>query len=128
MSRKKMPIPDGFPRRLHELRNQKNLSQTQLAQQVGLHYTHLGRYERGEARPTADALKRLADALGVTGDYLLEGSTQDVARARFEDRELLIQFQKVEKLPQEDKELVKKILDAFLVKKQLEDLLRRAPA
>jgi transcriptional regulator with XRE-family HTH domain len=128
MSRKKLPIPDGFPRRLHDLRHQKNLSQTDLAQQVGLHYTHLGRYERGEARPTADALKRLADALGVTGDYLLEGATDDVARARFEDRELLLQFQRVEKLPREDKELVKKILDAFLVKKQLEDLLRRAPA
>lgn len=125
MSRKKLPIPDGFPRRLNELRLQKHLSQSDLAQMVGLHYTHLGRYERGEARPTADALKRLADALGVTGDYLLEGSTEEVARARFEDRELLLQFQKVEKLPQEDKELVKKILDAFLVKKQLEDLVRR---
>lgn len=123
MSRKKYPIPDGFPRRLHDLRHQKNLSQGDLAQQVGLHYTHLGRYERGEARPTADALKRLADALGVTGDYLLEGAVEDAARARFEDRELMLQFQQVEKLPEEDKMLVKKFLDAFIVKRRLQDMV-----
>lgn len=115
---------DGFAKRLRELRKQKNLSQTELGELAGLHYTHIGRFERGTSRPGGDTLKRLADALGVTSDYLLEGTTGEVAKARFEDRELLKQFQQVEQLPEEDKAVIKKLLDAFLVKKQLQAMAR----
>ncbi|MFP1814156.1 hypothetical protein ACLEC6_17620 [Lonsdalea quercina] len=60
----------------------------------------------------------------MTGDYLLEGATDEAAKARFEDRELLRQFQEVEQLPDEDKEVIKKLLDAFLTKKQLQALAK----
>ena len=115
---------DGFAQRLRELHKQKNLSQTELGKLAGLHYTHIGRFERGASRPGDDTLKRLADALGVTSDYLLDGATNEAAKARFEDRELLKQFQEVEQLPDEDKNVVKKPLDAFLTKKQLQALAR----
>lgn len=84
---------EGFVQRLRELRKQKNLSQTELGKLAGLHYTHIGRFERGASRPSGDALMRLADAPGVTSDYLLDGATNEAAKARFEDRELLKQFQ-----------------------------------
>ena len=115
---------DSFAQRLRELHKQKNLSQTELGKLAGLHYTHIGRFERGASRPGDDTLKRLADALGVTSDYLLDGATNEAAKARFEDRELLKQFQEVEQLPDEDKNVVKKPLDAFLTKKQLQALAR----
>lgn len=114
----------GFPARLRELRKQKNLSQTELGQLAGLHYTHIGRFERGASRPSGDTLMRLAEALGVTSDYLLEGATDAAAKAKFEDRELFRQFQEVEQLPEEDKNVVKKLLDAFLTKKHLQALAR----
>jgi transcriptional regulator with XRE-family HTH domain len=117
-------VLEGFAQRLRELRKQKNLSQTELGQRAALHYTHIGRFERGTSRPSGDTLKRLADALGVTSDYLLEGAIDDVAKAHFADRELLRQFQEVEHLPDEDKNVVKKLLDAFLTKKQLQALAR----
>lgn len=112
----------GFPERMRELRKQKRLSQQELADLVGLHQSHIGRYERGASRPTADALKRLADALGVTGDYLLSGSSDEVAKAKLEDREFLYQFQELEKLPEEDKNVVKILIDAFLTKRKLRQL------
>jgi transcriptional regulator with XRE-family HTH domain len=115
---------EGFAQRLRELRKGKNLSQTELGQLAGLHYTHIGRFERGASRPSGDTLMRLADVLGVTSDYLLDGATHEAAKARFEDRELLKQFQEVEQLPDEDKNVVKKLLDAFLTKKQLQALAR----
>lgn len=115
---------DGFAQRLRELRKHKNLSQTELGQLAGLHYTHIGRFERGSSRPGGDTLKRVADALGVTSDYLLDGATNEAAKAHFEDRELLKQFQEVEQLSDEDKFVVKKLLDAFLIKKQLQALAR----
>lgn len=117
-------VANGFAERLRTLRKQKDLSQTELGQLAGLHYTHIGRFERGTSRPGSDTLKRLADALGVSGDYLLEGATEEAAKARFEDRELLKQFQEVERLPAEDKHVVKTLLDAFLTKKQLQTLVR----
>lgn len=112
----------GFAERLRELRKQKELSQTQLGAIIGIHYTHVGRYERGSSLPNSDTLRRLAEALGVTGDYLLDGSVDTVARARLEDRELLQQFQEVEKLEDEDKRVVKVLLDAFLTKRKLRSL------
>ncbi len=69
-------------------------------------------------------MERLADALDISSDYLLEGSTEDAAKAKFEDRELLRQFQEVEHLPDEDKTVIKKLLDAFLTKKHLQTLAR----
>ncbi|WP_258087449.1 helix-turn-helix domain-containing protein [Xenorhabdus bovienii] len=114
----------GFAQRLRELRRQKGFSQSELGKLAELHYTHIGRFERGTSRPGSDTLKRLADVLGVSSDYLLEGAETEAAKARFEDRELLRQFQAVEQLPEEDKEVIKKLLDAFLTKKQLQALAR----
>lgn len=122
---KKQPAPEGFAERLRTLRRQKNLSQTEMARQAGIHHIHYGRYERGEARPSADSLRRLADALGVSSDYLMEGATDEAARARFEDRELLLQFQEVEKLPDDDKNVIKKLIEAFLLKRRLQEMTAR---
>ncbi len=116
--------PAGFADRLRALRKQKDISQTELGVRAGLHYTHIGRFERGASRPSGDTLKRLADALDVTSDYLLEGAADDAARAKFADRELLKQFQEVERLPDEDKHVIKTLLDAFLTKRQLQTLIR----
>lgn len=107
------------------MRKQHDLSQAELAERVGLHQNQIGRFERGESRPSADTLRRLANALAVTGDYLLEGVTDEAAKARFEDRELLEQFQEVQKLPDEDKALVKSFLGAFLFKRKVQGLSAR---
>jgi transcriptional regulator with XRE-family HTH domain len=48
---------DGFAVRLRTLRKPRNLSQTQLGEKAGLlHYTHIGRFERGTSRPGGDTL------------------------------------------------------------------------
>lgn len=117
-------IQAGFAQRLRELRKQKGLSQTELGKLAELHYTHIGRFERGTSLPGSDTLKRLASALEVTSDYLLEGTPNDAAKARFEDRELLALFQEIEQLPAEDKAVIKIFLDAFLTKKQIKLLAK----
>jgi transcriptional regulator with XRE-family HTH domain len=113
---------ETFPERLKALRKQNNLTQTQLGKLVGIHYTHIGKYEKGKSRPAAETLQKLAKVLRVTADYLIDGATNDIAKAELEDRELLKQFQEVEKLPDDDKTLIKTFLDAFLIKKKIQDL------
>jgi transcriptional regulator with XRE-family HTH domain len=113
---------DGFPKRLRELRRQRNLSQKELGKIVGLHYTNLGKYERGLATPSSERLRRIADALGVTADYLIEGKTDEAAKAKLEDKDLLQMFQEIEKFPEDDKIMVKKFLDALITKRKLQTL------
>jgi len=52
---------DGFPSRLHELRRKRNLSQTEFGKLVGIHYTHIGRYERADHLTTRQASLDAAD-------------------------------------------------------------------
>lgn len=118
-------MAEGFSQRLKQLRKQKNLSQGELAKLVDIHWNHIGRYERGTSRPSADALQKLAAALSVSADYLIDGSTNDAAKASFSDRDLLRMFQEAEKLSNEDKEVIKSLLDAFLTKRQLQQLIAR---
>ena len=51
--------------------------------------------------------------------------TDQAAKARFEDRELLEQFQEVERLADDDKALVKSFLDAFLFKRKIQSMSAR---
>ena len=51
--------------------------------------------------------------------------TEGVARARFEDHELVCMFQKVERFPEERRIVVKMLWDAFLIKKQVQALAVR---
>lgn len=112
-----------FGQRLRGLRIQKNLQQQELAGLVGVSVVQYGRYERGVSLPAAEMLQRLANALGVSGDYLLGGADAGAARADFEDLELLQLFQEVQDFPKDDKTLVKKILEAFIVKRKLQRLV-----
>lgn len=75
--------------------------------------------------PSSETLRGLADALSVSADYLMVGHIDEAAKASFNDRELLRQFQEAEKLADDDKLVVKKLLDAFLLKKQIDNLSAR---
>jgi len=109
-----------FGERLRILRLQKNLSQKDVARLASVHHMHYGRYERGLTVPTAEVLRRLADKLGVTTDYLLQGNHDQAAKANFEDRDLLALFQEVQGFPENQKMVVKKTLEAFVVQRRVE--------
>jgi len=108
--------------RIKELRTAKNLTQSQLADLVGLTYIQVGRYEKGKSNPSSDVLKKLANALGTTTDYIMSGSTNEAATAQLSDKVLLQQFKEIEKLNDEDKHLVKTFIDAFITKKKIQKL------
>jgi transcriptional regulator with XRE-family HTH domain len=108
--------------RIKEQRTQKKLTQTELAKLVGLTYIQIGRYETGKSNPSADVLNRLAQALDTTTDFLMKGTQDEVVAAQLSDKELLKQFRQVEQLNAEDKNLVKVFIDAFLTKRQLQQL------
>jgi transcriptional regulator with XRE-family HTH domain len=107
------PIPMNFPARLAQLRKQLGLSQQRLADLVGLHVNQMRRYEAGTAQPTLDALVSVARALHVSLDALVfeEGE-------RGPSEEMRLQFEAVSQLPDEDRRIVKALLDGMIVKHQ----------
>jgi transcriptional regulator with XRE-family HTH domain len=112
----------SFGERLRDLRIQKKLSQAELGHLVGVQATHIGRYERGESKPSAKYLKLLADSLDVSADYLYDGIEEDAAVADLKDKELVEMFKKLDTLSIEEKDLVKKFIDLVLTKHGVQKL------
>jgi len=60
-----------FATRIKELRDEKNLTKTQLANAVKLSDNIVGRWESGERMPSLETLILLAKFFNVSTDYLL---------------------------------------------------------
>ena len=66
-----------FGKRLRELRIMREITQEQLAEKADISRVMIGRYETTDQLPALDTLVRIADALGVSTDYLL-GRTEAI--------------------------------------------------
>ena len=67
--------------RLWEFRFQSGKSQSELARVAGVSHGHISQIEAGESVPTVFVAKRLADALGVPLDRMIEPDVvEDVGR------------------------------------------------
>ncbi len=58
-------------------RKEKNLSQSELAQMIGVNQTAVSQWERGATMPTLDKAAMIANALGCTIDELYGRSESD---------------------------------------------------
>lgn len=110
---------DTFGKKLKECREAKGLSQAKLAKEVGLHHSIIGRYEREEAKPTIDVVKRLANILDTTVGYLL-GETED--RNLLKDPAMLKRLNEIEKMDLEDKKHILHVLDGFIKSVKLKNI------
>lgn len=69
--------------KIKELRSRKGFSQEQLAETANINLRTVQRIEAGETEPRGDTLKRIANALNVTPDELIDWAEQD-------DKEILV--------------------------------------
>lgn len=84
--------------KITELRKQHNLSQTELAKQLGASRTIVGNYERNENTPSIDMILKLAKVFNVSVDYLVgEGQLANY------DKEVLKRIEDIEKLDNDTK-------------------------
>ena len=101
----------------------KELTKEKLGKMVGIHHSQIGRYEKGEASPSAEVLKKMANALNVSADYLMNGSTSDLAAENIQDKTLINQFNRIIELSEENKTVVCKLIDAFLFQQEMKQKL-----
>lgn len=64
--------------KLKELRKEKNITQSELAQILNIKQQYLSRYESQQAEPDIQTLCKLADYYGVSLDYLCEHQSRAV--------------------------------------------------
>ena len=101
----------SFGKKLRECRETKSFSQSKLAQEVSLHPSIIGRYERDDAKPTIDVVVRMAKALDTTVGYLLGEVEQGDT---FKDPVMLKRLQEINTLPEQDKTCILYTIDGLL--------------
>ena len=92
-----------------KLRKEKNWSQTDLANKSGVSREMIGKYERGKAIPSVDAAKKIADAFGVSLDFLVgEGLNSSF------DKKTVQRLQEIQDLDEKTKNTLLNVIDTFI--------------
>jgi len=106
-----------FGERITLIRKQLKLSQEDLAKKIGTSAPIVGRYEREEIKPSIDVAAKLADALGVSLDYLLGKSDKMVL-----DKKNLQRLEDIEQLADEDKSNIFYTIDNLIKAAKLKNI------
>ncbi|WP_347814679.1 helix-turn-helix domain-containing protein [Leptospira noguchii] len=109
---------------IRSLRSKKGWSQTELAEKIGVHLTHINRIENGKYLPSLDTVVFLADALESSLDILVNGSTESSKDIRIEDQSFSEKIRLLNSLNEEEKKAVTLFLDSLLSKKKMIGMLQ----
>ena len=104
-------LPMNFPTQLIQLRKQRDLTQQQMADEVGIHVNQIKRYEAGTTQPTLEALVKITKSLHVSLDDLVFGEDE-----RGPIDELKLQFEALSQFDDEDRKIAKAVLESLILK------------
>lgn len=103
-----------FSQRLRKARKTKKLSQTELAENAGFQPSAISHFETGKRSPSFANLKKLADALEVTVDYLLGRAEEPTNQGLVAE----VLFRDFGKLSPEDQETISQMTKLLAKKKK----------
>lgn len=136
MSRRSTPFSDDprlhslamavFGEILKRLRQEKSLSQQELANLIGVHVRQVSKYEMGTSMPTLDRIRRMAETLEVSADELVFGATKRRATTNAVKHPVLAErLRTLEQMVSRDElRSVIELLDAFIAKKQIDQIAK----
>lgn len=110
--------PGGFGSRLATLRKQAGLSQTALAQEIGISQRMMAYYEGPSAFPPATLLPAIARVLGVSVEALL-GTETAKRKTKAVDTRMQHRLQQIASLPTEKRRQIMQLVDAFIERGKL---------
>lgn len=98
-----------------QLRKKHNLSQSQLAQKIGISRTIVGNYERNSNSPSIEILLKMAKVFNVSVDFII-GESQLSSY----DKEILKRIEDIEELDEETRKnlffLIDNVIQNFKTK------------
>lgn len=105
--------------KIRQLRNERGFSQSYLEKKTGVNSKLLSKYENGRIMPTADTLKKIAEGLEISADYLIFDNVPKNGISQLKDLELFEKFKEVEQLDMENRNLIKNLIDAVIIKNKV---------
>ncbi|MHB1104475.1 MAG: helix-turn-helix domain-containing protein [Devosia sp.] len=97
--------PESFGTRLRQLREQADISQSDLARRAGMQPSAIAHFEADRRKPSFDNIRALARALEIPSDRLF-------------GKEATTVFRDEDKLSLSDRETIQNLIDAMLQKKK----------
>jgi transcriptional regulator with XRE-family HTH domain len=107
-----------FHQRLRQLRTARKLTQTRVAELLGVSPRVYTRWENGDATPLFGTVVRLADILDVSLDELA-GRKETNGEASIHNPELHRLYKKVDQLSDEDQRALYVVLDSLVKRSQV---------
>ena len=108
----------GFGERLAMLRKTAGITQTAMAEELGISQRMMAYYEGQTAHAPGDLLPHMAKTLGVSVDALL-GTETLKRRAKATDTRMQRRLLEIEKLDVSDRRQIIQVIDAFIERGQL---------
>ena len=106
-----------------ELLEQKGMTSYQLCKKIGINQNTFSTWKTKDRIPPADRLSDIANALGVSVDYLITGENRnryyldpeaaEIAKELYERPELKVLFKTARKVSPEDMKVVQTMIDAL---------------
>src|ERR1041385_7545134 len=90
------------------LRKKKGLAQSEMSKAIGTSGDIIGRYERDEVKPSVEVAAKIAQALGVSLDFLV-GNTDMLLEA-----DVIKRIQDIQNLPAKDRDHLYYVVDNIL--------------
>lgn len=106
-------------KKIRQLRAEKGFSQSFLEKKSGVNSKLLSKYENGRIMPTADTLRKIAEGLEISTDYLIFDNVPKDGLSQLKDLELFEKFKEVERLDPENRDLIKSLIDAVIIKNKV---------
>ncbi|MCP3889260.1 MAG: helix-turn-helix transcriptional regulator [Desulfobulbaceae bacterium] len=110
--------------KLKKLRKEKGLSQAALEAMSGVNCKLLSKYENERIVPSADTLRKIAEALQISSDYLIFDNAPKDGISTLKDLELFEKFKEVENMSPENRSMIKHMIDALLIKSKVESVIK----
>jgi len=100
--------------RIQDLRKQKGITQQKLAELVDVSKSMINRYENKGVQPPADILNKIASTLDTSIDFLINGNTDEKAKASLKHTELLTTFKEIDNMPDDEQNKLLHYIQAYI--------------
>ena len=126
MAKKKTQVEriDTIGEAVRKLREQKRMSQKEVAAAIEVDPTQYNRIELGKSMPTLKTIAKIAAALNVSIDKLIN-EEQDLADVDIKDKSLFDKVKLIDELPEEEKTTILNVIDLALSKKKFKDFFQQ---
>lgn len=96
-----------------------------MASLIAMHRSNYSKIESGQRELSIEALNKIAKYFGMTTDQIINYDGNIPTEVTVEDKTLLEQVKLIQELEPEEKNMVFKMVEAFLTKKKFKDFFQK---